>query len=83
MSKSLMQNEPFTGWLLEGGFKFRLCQVFLFVRHAAGDFVQGPPRPLPLQVPKLEDRISLWQVLRKNEAVSCISDGIYGKLNTN
>eukprot|EP00437_Effrenium_voratum_P018401 CAMPEP_0181452614 /NCGR_PEP_ID=MMETSP1110-20121109/29298_1 /TAXON_ID=174948 /ORGANISM="Symbiodinium sp., Strain CCMP421" /LENGTH=690 /DNA_ID=CAMNT_0023576903 /DNA_START=80 /DNA_END=2152 /DNA_ORIENTATION=+ len=30
---------------------------------------------LEAKVPKLEDRISLWQVLRKNEALSCISEG--------
>lgn len=28
------------------------------------------------QVPKLDDRISLWQVLRKNEALANISEGI-------
>ena len=30
---------------------------------------------LTCQVPKLEDRIALWQVLRKNEALSSISEG--------
>jgi len=34
-------------------------------------FVAG----LEEKVPKLEDRISLWQVLRKNEALSSISEG--------
>lgn len=28
------------------------------------------------QVPKLDDRISLWQVLRKNEALANISEGL-------
>ena len=33
------------------------------------------------QVPKLDDRISLWQVLRKNEALANISEGLSARVS--